>query len=172
MNLEGNSKIRDYKKVKDKVAPVHAIKTYKGSGGTAPLVFNLGSRWRPIQSPVQWVPGLLPGSKAAGGVAFTTHSHLEPRIRKSRAGTGIYDLLQGDLCLIRWRWVFELALRQHYLRERTGGTPRIGVWMGPRAVLEKKKHLFCVPGFETRTVQSLVWSPHRQRYPLYSNPAL
>ena len=38
------------------------------------------------------------------------------------------------------------------------------VWVGPRAVLEKKKNnLFYVPGFETRTVHSLVWSPHRHR---------
>jgi hypothetical protein len=28
------------------VAPVQAIKAYRGNRGTAPLIFNLGTRWK------------------------------------------------------------------------------------------------------------------------------
>jgi len=30
---------------KGKVAPVHALKTFRGSGGVGPLVLNLCTRW-------------------------------------------------------------------------------------------------------------------------------
>ena len=30
----------------DKVEPVHAVKAYSGSRGIAPLILNLGPRWR------------------------------------------------------------------------------------------------------------------------------
>jgi hypothetical protein len=35
----------------------------------------------PIQPPIQWVPGLSPGGKAAG-TALTTHPYLAPRLKK------------------------------------------------------------------------------------------
>jgi hypothetical protein len=38
---------------KDKVFPVHAMKTYRGRRGTAPLVLNIGTRWR-------WVVNFMP----------------------------------------------------------------------------------------------------------------
>jgi len=36
----------------------------------------------PTQPPLQWVP-FFPGSKAAQGVALTTHFHLVPRLKKA-----------------------------------------------------------------------------------------
>ena len=36
----------------------------------------------PAQPPVQWVPGLFPRSKVAGGMVLTTHPHLSPRLKK------------------------------------------------------------------------------------------
>jgi len=35
-----------YKNVKGKVVPIQAIKIYRVSGGTAPLMLNLGTRRR------------------------------------------------------------------------------------------------------------------------------
>jgi hypothetical protein len=32
--------------MKDKVAPVHAMKTNGGRSGVAPLILNLGTRWK------------------------------------------------------------------------------------------------------------------------------
>ena len=34
------------------------------------------------QSSVQWASGLLPGDKAAGGVALSTHPHVARRLKK------------------------------------------------------------------------------------------
>jgi hypothetical protein len=31
---------------KGKVEPIHALKTYRGSGGGDPLILKLGTRWR------------------------------------------------------------------------------------------------------------------------------
>jgi hypothetical protein len=45
---------------KDKAVPVHAIKAFRGSGGTAPLIRNLGTRWREsgqIHAPTVIPPG-------------------------------------------------------------------------------------------------------------------
>jgi hypothetical protein len=40
----------------------------------------------PIHPPVQWLPGTLsPGSKASRSVQLTTHLHLVPRLRMSKA---------------------------------------------------------------------------------------
>ena len=39
---------------------------------------------RPTQPPIQWVMGLSRG-ESDRGVALTTHLHLAPRLRKSRA---------------------------------------------------------------------------------------
>jgi hypothetical protein len=36
---------------------------------------------------VQWVLGLFPRGKAAGGVALTTHPHLVPRLKKEYSYT-------------------------------------------------------------------------------------
>ena len=36
----------------------------------------------PIQPPLQWVPGLLPGGKSGWGAALTTHLNLAPRLKK------------------------------------------------------------------------------------------
>jgi len=35
----------------------------------------------PTQSSIQWVPGLFPWGKSAGGVKLTTHLCLMPRLR-------------------------------------------------------------------------------------------
>jgi hypothetical protein len=32
--------------MKGKILPVHAVKAYRWSRGTAPLILNLGTRWR------------------------------------------------------------------------------------------------------------------------------
>ena len=42
----GSRCIEKYVKSKGKVVPVHTIKSYRASGGTAPLIPNLGTRWR------------------------------------------------------------------------------------------------------------------------------
>ena len=36
----------------------------------------------PTDAPLQWVSGPFPGGKAAGGVAFITHTDLAPRLKK------------------------------------------------------------------------------------------
>jgi len=36
--------------MKDKVVPVHAMKTYGGKSGITPLILNLGTRWMSVAS--------------------------------------------------------------------------------------------------------------------------
>jgi hypothetical protein len=56
------------------------------------------------QPPIQWVPGLSPGVKSGRGVAFTTHPHLAPRLKKEYSYTSphrdLHGLLQGELYFI------------------------------------------------------------------------
>ena len=52
------------------VFPVHAIKAYRRSGGLAPLIFNLGTKWRWLvnfHAPAALLPGIIPGSHWVGG---------------------------------------------------------------------------------------------------------
>ena len=57
----------------------------------------------PTQPPIQWVPGLLPDDKAAGGGVLTTHPNLRPSF-KSRA---ISVLPSGPSCLVLgWTLLF------------------------------------------------------------------
>ena len=37
---------KTYKYCEGKVVPVHTMTTYRGSRGIAPLILNLGTRWR------------------------------------------------------------------------------------------------------------------------------
>jgi hypothetical protein len=39
----------------------------------------------PFQPHIQWVPGVLPGGKAAESLKLTTHLHVVPRLRVSGA---------------------------------------------------------------------------------------
>jgi hypothetical protein len=41
--------------VKGKALPVHATKTCRGSRGIAPLILNLGDRWRWVGSITPWI---------------------------------------------------------------------------------------------------------------------
>jgi hypothetical protein len=41
-------------KRKGKSVPVRAVKAYKGSGGKAPLIFMLGTKWRWVFSFMSW----------------------------------------------------------------------------------------------------------------------
>ena len=51
---------------KDKAVPVHAIKTYRGSGGTAPFIPNLGTGW-------SWVVKVAPQQLYSWGNNARTH---------------------------------------------------------------------------------------------------
>jgi len=53
---------------KRKVDPVHVRKAYTGTGGTAPRILTLGTRWRWVQlhAPIALLPGNTPVSTEAG----------------------------------------------------------------------------------------------------------
>jgi len=51
---------------KGKVFPVQAIKAYMRRRGTAPLIFNLGTRWRWAVNFASWPCTLVPIEKQAG----------------------------------------------------------------------------------------------------------
>jgi hypothetical protein len=46
LELEMSSSHMPYKKKAVTVIPVHVMKAYKGSGGTAPQTFNICTKWR------------------------------------------------------------------------------------------------------------------------------
>jgi hypothetical protein len=70
---------------------MEALLTTDTTAGVGPRqrIFLLAPASRPaletIQSPVQWVPGVLsPGVKRGRGVTLTTHPHLVPTSRTRR----------------------------------------------------------------------------------------
>jgi hypothetical protein len=46
LEMEMSSSHMPYKMITVTVFPVHVIKAYKGSGGTAPLILNFCTKWR------------------------------------------------------------------------------------------------------------------------------
>jgi len=51
------------KSSKDRAVPVHATKAYKGSSCIAPLILNLGTRWKQVIKLMLWPNYPLPMGK-------------------------------------------------------------------------------------------------------------
>jgi len=45
---------------KDQAVPVHAMKAHNGSSCIAPLILNLGTRWKQVIKLMLWLPYPLP----------------------------------------------------------------------------------------------------------------